>query len=73
MWLLKEFVQFACPGSVMRPGGSTLHYVRARIKKANGIFVELCSLRKNEYIPMKIKIRICNSYIKSVLLYGCEA
>lgn len=73
MWLMKECVQFTCPSGVMSPGGKKLQYVKARIKKAIGIFVKLCQLRKTENIQMKTKILIFNCNVKSVLLYGCKA
>jgi hypothetical protein len=51
-------------------GGGALQHIKARIKKAHGIFVELCPLWKNKNILMKSKILVFNS-VKSVLLYGC--
>ena len=45
--------------------------VKARIKRANGIFVELHALCENKNTLMKTKIRIFSINVKSVLFYGC--
>jgi hypothetical protein len=43
-----------------------------RIKKANGSYVEQHPLWKNNDILTKTKVHVFNSYVKSVMLYGCE-
>ena len=55
-------------GCVVTPGGGALQGVKARIKKAIRIFVELYPLWENKNILMKTKIR----HVELVLLYGCE-
>jgi hypothetical protein len=52
--------------------GGAIDDVKTRIKKANGTFVELHQLWKNEDISRKTKIQIFNNNVKSVLLYGCQ-
>ena len=46
--------------------------VGSRIKKANGVFVQLYPVWRNDNISQGVKIRIFNTNVKSVLLYGCE-
>jgi hypothetical protein len=46
--------------------------VRNKISKANGAFNRLQKLRKSNDISLRTKLRIFNSNVKSVLLYGCE-
>jgi hypothetical protein len=43
-------------GSAVKVDGGALQYVIARIKRPNGIFVELHPLWKNKNTLMKIKI-----------------
>jgi hypothetical protein len=62
--------QFIFMCSVVMIDGGALQYVKIWMKKAKGIFVEFCALRKHE--NMLMKIRSFNSNIKSVLLCGCE-
>ena len=64
--------QVTCVGNAVTEDGGALQYVKARIKRANGIFVELHTLWKNKNILMKTKIRIFNINVKSVRSYGCE-
>jgi hypothetical protein len=53
-------------------GGGAKEDVRNRIRKANGAFVQLYPVWKNKNISRKTKLRLFNSNVKSVLLYGCE-
>jgi len=46
--------------------------VASRIKKANGVFVQLYPVWRSLNISKKVKIRIFNTNVKSVLLYACE-
>jgi len=46
--------------------------VASRIKKANGVFVQLYPVWRNHNISKRVKIRISNTNVKSVLLYACE-
>jgi len=52
--------------------GAALQDAQAGIKEAKGIFVEMYPLWKNRNELIKIKIRIFNGNVKSILLYGCE-
>ena len=46
--------------------------VASRIKKANGVFVQLYPMWRNHNISKRVKIWIFNTNITSVLLYACE-
>jgi hypothetical protein len=59
-------------GSVVSENGGTEEEVASRIKKANGVFVQLQPVCRNHNIPKRVKIRIFNRNVKSVLLYTCE-
>jgi hypothetical protein len=50
-------------------GGSTKEHVKTKIQKARGAFITL----KNIWKTGKIKIRIFNPNVKSVLMYGSES
>ena len=59
-------------GSVASVKGGTEEDVASRIKKANGVFVQLYPVWRNHNISKGVKIRIFNTNIQSVLLYACE-
>jgi hypothetical protein len=46
--------------------------IASRIKEANGVFVQLYPVWRDHNISKGVKIRIFNTDVKSVLLYGCE-
>ena len=52
--------------------GGTEEDVASRIKKANGAFVQLKPVWRNHNISKRVKIRILNTNVESVLLYACE-
>ena len=59
-------------GSVIDKQGGTDRDVAARIGKARGAFVTLKNIWAAKEISLKTKLRIFNSNVKTVLLYGCE-
>ena len=56
----------------MSESGGTEEDVASRIKKANGVFVQLYPVWRNLNISKEVKMRIRNPNVKSVLLYACE-
>jgi len=52
--------------------GGTEEDVASRIKKANNVFVQLCSVWRKLNISKEVKRRIFNTNVKSVLLYDIE-
>jgi len=69
---IEEVGSFVYLGSVVSVNGGTEEDVASSIKKANGVFVQLYPVWRNYNIPKGVKIRIFNTNVKSVLLYGCE-
>ena len=59
-------------GSVVGQQGGTDRDVTATIGKAREAFVMLKNIWASGGISMRSKLRIFNSYVKSVLLCGCE-
>lgn len=59
-------------GSQITPDGGAREDVKTRIRKAQGAFAQLRPIWRSNQLSLKTKIRIFNSNVKSVLLYGCE-
>ena len=69
---IREMESFVYLGSVVDQQGGTDRDVTARIGKARAAFVMLKNIWASGGISMRTKLRIINSNVKSVLLYGCE-
>ena len=69
---IKEVESFTYLGSIIDKEGGTDRDVAARIGKARGAFVMLKNVWASKGINTRTKLRIFNSNVKSVLLYGCE-
>jgi len=69
---IEEVGFFVYLGSAVSESGGTEEDVASRIKKANGVFVQLYLVWRNLNISKEFKIRIFNTNVKSVLLYACE-
>ena len=69
---IREVESFVYLGSVVDHQGGTDRDVTARIGKARAAFVTLKNIWASGGISMRTKLRIFNSNVKSVLLYGCE-
>ena len=54
----------------MSVNGRTEKDIASRIKKANGIFVQLYPVWRNHNISKGLKIRLFNTNVKSLLLYA---
>jgi hypothetical protein len=52
--------------------GGTEEDVASRIKKANGVFVQLYPMWRILSISKEVKLRVFNTNMKSILLYACE-
>jgi len=59
-------------GSVQSESGGTEEDVASRMKKANGVFVQLYPVWRNLNTSKEVKTRIFKTNVKSVLLYACE-
>jgi hypothetical protein len=69
---IEEVGSFVYLGSAVSVNGGTEEDVASRIKKANGVFVQLYPVWRNHNISKTVKIRIFTTNVKSVLLYACE-
>jgi len=63
---------FTYLGSVMDGGGGTERDVASRINKARTAFIMLLNIWKEGKISLKTKVKLFNTNVKSVLLYGAE-
>nr|KAG5698684.1 hypothetical protein BaRGS_022572 [Batillaria attramentaria] len=63
---------FVYLGSVVDGQGGTDRDVTARIGKARAAMVMLKNVWASKVVSIRTKLRIFNSNVKSVLLYGCE-
>jgi hypothetical protein len=68
----EEVNECNCLGRIVMGGGGADEDVTSHIKKANVAFVQLNRIWKNKTIRKKTKLKIFNSSVKAVLLYGCE-
>ena len=69
---LEEVETFTYLGSVINQQGGTDADVKTRIGKARASFRALKNIWRSNLITSRTKIRLFNSNIKSVLLYGAE-
>ena len=69
---LEEVETFTYLGSVIDQQGGTDADVKTRIGKARAAFVTLKNVWKSHQMTTSTKIRLFNSNVKSVLLYGSE-
>ena len=61
---IEEGGSFVYLGSVVSENGGTEDDVASRIKKANGVFVQLYPVWRNPNIPKEVKISIFNTNVK---------
>ena len=69
---IEDVTSFTYLGSFINITGGTYEDVLARIGKARSAFNTLASIRRSREITTTTKLRIFNSNVKSVLLYGSE-
>ena len=69
---LEEVDSFIYLGSIVDKKGGTEADVKARVGKARSAFTQLKNIWKSGKISLRTKLRLFNSNVKSVLLYGCE-
>ena len=69
---VNDVEEFVYLGSKISKSGGTEEDIRARINKARYAFTVLRPIWKNSAISKTTKIRILNSNVKAVLLYGAE-
>ena len=69
---LEESQSFPYLGSIIDQQGGTVADVKARIGKARAAFIQLKNIWASRELSMTTKVRLFNSNVKSVLLYGAE-
>ncbi|KAK2191066.1 hypothetical protein NP493_60g03025 [Ridgeia piscesae] len=69
---LEETESFTYLGSTINKHGGTEEDVKARIRKARVAFIMLRTIWRAKQIKTNTKLRIFNSNVKAVLLYGSE-
>ena len=69
---IEEVDSFTYLGSIVSKSGGTDEDVRARIAKARHAFVILKPVWRNVNLHLSTKLRLFNTNVKSVLLYGAE-
>ncbi|CAH8856362.1 unnamed protein product [Trichobilharzia szidati] len=69
---LKEVTSFTYLGSIVSTTGGTDEDVKSRIGKARNTFINLKPIWKSSSLSINNKIRIFNTNVKSILLYGSE-
>jgi len=70
---IEEVEKFTYLDSIVSKKGGSDEDIEARIKKARQAFIMLRPIWKDRHITQKTKLRIFNSNVKSVLLYGSES
>ena len=69
---VEDVSEFVYLGSKIRKKGGTNKDIKASIKKAQQAFAILRPVWKSTAISIKTKLRVFNSNVKAVLLYGSE-
>ncbi|VDP21208.1 unnamed protein product [Schistosoma margrebowiei] len=69
---LEDVESFTYIGSIIDEQGGSDTDVKARIGKARVAFVQLKNIWSSKQLSTNIKVRIFNSKVKAVLLYGAE-
>ena len=67
---IEDVEQFTNLGSVVSRDGGTDRDIKSRIWKATAAFKTLIPIWTSQVISVKTKLRICNTNVKSVLLYA---
>jgi len=70
--IIERVTQFTYLGSIIDNTGGTEADITARIQKAQIAFSALNKIWHSTAYSMQTKLRIFNTNVKAVLLYGCE-
>ncbi|VDP04397.1 unnamed protein product [Schistosoma margrebowiei] len=69
---LEDVESFTYLGSIINEQGGSNADVKARIGKAKTAFLQLKNIWNSKQLSTNIKVRIFNTNVKAVLLYGAE-
>jgi len=70
--IIERVTKFTYLGSIIDNTGGTEADIKARISKAQAAFSALNKIWHSTTYSMQTKLRIFNTNVKAVLLYGCE-
>ena len=70
--ILEQLDTFKYLGQLITPDAKNEKEIRARIAMAKGRFEKMYKLFESKQLSLKLKLRMINCYIYSILLYGCE-
>jgi hypothetical protein len=68
---MEQIDSFTYLGSIVSKDGGA-DDIWSRMRKAKGAFIQLYPVWRNHNISNRTKLRICNTNVKSALLYACE-
>ncbi|VDP33306.1 unnamed protein product [Schistosoma margrebowiei] len=69
---LEDAKTFTYLSSIIDEQGGSDAYVKARIGKARSAYIQLKNILISKQLSTKTKVRIFNTNVKTVLLYGAE-
>lgn len=69
---IERVEQFQYLGSIISTTGGTEEDVSQRIRKAKGAYAQLTPIWRSQQLKRGTKLRIFETNVKSVLLYGCQ-
>ena len=70
--IIEKVTQFTYLGSIIDNTGGTETDITARVRKAQVAFSALSKIWHSMTYSTQTKLRIFNTNVKAVLLYGCE-
>ena len=71
--VLEDVEEFKYLGSVIKYNGSLEREITTRITCAESAFNKLRNVWRNPAYSLQLKLRLFNSNVLSVLMYGCES
>ncbi|KAI5752991.1 hypothetical protein M8J77_022506 [Diaphorina citri] len=70
--VIEKVESFQYLGSIITTSGGAEEDIKTRILKARRAFIQLNPIWKSSHLRRKTKLRIFETNVKSVLLYGCQ-
>ena len=70
---MKQVTSFKYLGTLITSDGRCTMEVRSRIGQAKTVFNNMRSLLCNKHVSIETRKQVVQTYVKSILYYGCEA
>ena len=70
---VETVADFICGGSKMTSDGDCSHEIKRRLLLGRKVMTNLNSLLKNRDITLPAKVRLVNTLVFLVAMYGCES